>query len=124
VVKSLKSIQRMDSCQAQSLLIGGLRRLHIAMDDGSDSDVVRWLAEQGVMVAVCQSECGRTYALNAFTTAGANHRDFPRLSALIGLWKISRSDPPLTAACAAYATPPLRALFHPPVERAGRSPRC
>ena len=33
------------------------------------SDVVRWLAEQGVMLAVCQSECGVTYALNAFTTA-------------------------------------------------------
>jgi hypothetical protein len=33
------------------------------------SDVVRWLAEQGVMLAVCQSECGGTYALNAFTTA-------------------------------------------------------
>jgi len=32
------------------------------------SDVVRWLAEQGIMLAVCQSECGRTYALNAFTT--------------------------------------------------------
>ena len=31
------------------------------------SDVVRWLAEQGVMLAVCQSECGRTYAINAFT---------------------------------------------------------
>jgi hypothetical protein len=31
-------------------------------------DVVRWLAEQGVMLAVCQSECGRTYALDAFTT--------------------------------------------------------
>ena len=29
--------------------------------------------------------------------------------ALIGLWKISRSDPPLSAACAAYATPPLPA---------------
>jgi hypothetical protein len=33
------------------------------------SDVVRWLAEQGVMLAVCQSECGGSYALNAFTTA-------------------------------------------------------
>jgi hypothetical protein len=33
------------------------------------SDVVRWLAEQGVVLAVCQSECGGTYALNAFTTA-------------------------------------------------------
>jgi len=32
------------------------------------SDVVRWLAEQGIMLAVCQSECVRTYALNAFTT--------------------------------------------------------
>jgi hypothetical protein len=32
------------------------------------SDVVRWLAEQGVMLAICQGECGRTYALNAFTT--------------------------------------------------------
>ena len=31
------------------------------------SDVVRWLAEQGVRLAVCQSECGETYALNAFT---------------------------------------------------------
>jgi hypothetical protein len=31
------------------------------------SDVVRWLAEQGVMLAACQSECGRTYALDAFT---------------------------------------------------------
>jgi hypothetical protein len=32
------------------------------------SDVVRWLAEQGVMLSVCQSECGRTYRLSAFTT--------------------------------------------------------
>jgi hypothetical protein len=32
------------------------------------SDVVRWLAEQGVMLSVCQSECGRTYRLGAFTT--------------------------------------------------------
>jgi hypothetical protein len=39
VVKSLKSIQRMDSCQVQSLLIGGLRRLHIAMDDSSDDEI-------------------------------------------------------------------------------------
>ena len=31
------------------------------------SDVVRWLAKQGVMLAVCQSQCGRTYAINAFT---------------------------------------------------------
>lgn len=31
------------------------------------SDGVRWLVEQGVVLAVCQSECGRTYALNAFT---------------------------------------------------------
>jgi hypothetical protein len=29
--------------------------------------VIRWLAEQGVMLAVCQSQCGRTYAINAFT---------------------------------------------------------
>ena len=27
------------------------------------------------------------------------------------------SDPPLTAVCTAYATPPLLALFHPPIER-------
>jgi hypothetical protein len=26
------------------------------------------LAEQGVMLSVCQSECGRTYRLSAFTT--------------------------------------------------------
>jgi hypothetical protein len=32
------------------------------------SDVVRWLAEQGVVLAVCQSECGGTYRLNAFKT--------------------------------------------------------
>jgi hypothetical protein len=32
------------------------------------SDVVRWLAEHGVMLSVCQSECGRTYRLGAFTT--------------------------------------------------------
>jgi hypothetical protein len=32
------------------------------------SDVVRWLEEQGVL-AICQSECGGTYRLNAFTTA-------------------------------------------------------
>jgi excisionase family DNA binding protein len=30
------------------------------------SDVVRWLAEQGVTLAVCQSECGRTYTRTAF----------------------------------------------------------
>jgi hypothetical protein len=30
------------------------------------SDVVRWLAEQGVTLAVCQSECGRTYRRTAF----------------------------------------------------------
>ena len=32
------------------------------------SDVVRWLAEQGVLLAICQSECRATYRLNAFTT--------------------------------------------------------
>jgi excisionase family DNA binding protein len=32
------------------------------------SDVVRWLAEQGVTLAVCQSDCGRTYTRNAFKT--------------------------------------------------------
>ena len=32
------------------------------------SDVVRWLAEQGVMLGVCQGQCGGTYALGAFTT--------------------------------------------------------
>jgi excisionase family DNA binding protein len=31
-------------------------------------DVVRWLAEQGVTLAVCQSECGRTYTRSAFKT--------------------------------------------------------
>jgi hypothetical protein len=31
------------------------------------SDVVRWLTEQGATLAVCQSECGRTYTLDAFT---------------------------------------------------------
>jgi predicted DNA-binding transcriptional regulator AlpA len=30
------------------------------------SDVVRWLAEQGVTLAVCQSECGSTYTRIAF----------------------------------------------------------
>jgi hypothetical protein len=32
------------------------------------SDVVRWLAEQGVMLATCQSDCGGTYRLSGFTT--------------------------------------------------------
>jgi excisionase family DNA binding protein len=32
------------------------------------SDVVRWLAEQGVTLAVCQSECDMTYTLSAFNT--------------------------------------------------------
>ena len=32
------------------------------------SDVVRWLAGQGVTLAVCQSECGRTYTRSAFET--------------------------------------------------------
>jgi hypothetical protein len=32
------------------------------------SDVVRWLAEQGVTLAVCQSECERTYTRSAFKT--------------------------------------------------------
>jgi DNA-binding transcriptional MerR regulator len=31
-------------------------------------DVVRWLAEQGVFLATCQSDCGGTYRLSAFTT--------------------------------------------------------
>jgi hypothetical protein len=31
-------------------------------------DVIRWLAEQGVLLAICQSECGGAYRLNAFTT--------------------------------------------------------
>jgi hypothetical protein len=37
--QALKSIQRMDSCQVQPLLIGGLGRLHIVMDDGSDDEI-------------------------------------------------------------------------------------
>jgi hypothetical protein len=37
--QALKSIQRMDSCQVQPLLIGGLGRPHIAMDDGSDDEI-------------------------------------------------------------------------------------
>jgi hypothetical protein len=32
------------------------------------SDVVRWLAEQGVFLATCQSDCGGIYRLRAFTT--------------------------------------------------------
>ena len=32
------------------------------------SEVIRWLAEQGVLLAICQSDCGGTYRLNAFTT--------------------------------------------------------
>ena len=36
------------------------------------SDVVRWLPEQGVTLAVCQSECGRTYTRSAFETVAAS----------------------------------------------------
>jgi hypothetical protein len=32
------------------------------------SDVVRWLTEQGVTLAVCRSECGTTYTRSAFET--------------------------------------------------------
>ena len=32
------------------------------------SDVIRWMADQEVLLAICQSECGGTYRLNAFTT--------------------------------------------------------
>jgi excisionase family DNA binding protein len=32
------------------------------------SDVLRWLAEQGVLLARCRSDCGGIYRLNAFTT--------------------------------------------------------
>jgi hypothetical protein len=32
------------------------------------SDVVRWLAEQGVFLATCQSDCCGTYRLGGFTT--------------------------------------------------------
>jgi hypothetical protein len=28
--------------------------------------VVRWLVEQGVTLAICQSECGRTYTRTGF----------------------------------------------------------
>jgi excisionase family DNA binding protein len=32
------------------------------------SDVVRWLAEQGITLAICQSACSRTYTRSAFET--------------------------------------------------------
>jgi excisionase family DNA binding protein len=38
------------------------------------SDVVRWLAEQGVVLATCQSACGGTYRLNAFKTMEERRR--------------------------------------------------
>ena len=31
-------------------------------------DVIRWLAEQGVFLATCQSDCGGIYRVDAFTT--------------------------------------------------------
>jgi hypothetical protein len=31
-------------------------------------DVIRWLSEQGVLLATCQSHCGGIYRLSAFTT--------------------------------------------------------
>jgi excisionase family DNA binding protein len=36
------------------------------------TDVLRWLAEQGLELATCGSECGRTYARSAFTQAPGN----------------------------------------------------
>lgn len=36
--------------------------------------------------------------------------------------KINSSDPPLTAVCAAYATPPFLPFFHPPIELASCRP--
>jgi excisionase family DNA binding protein len=32
------------------------------------SDVIRWLAEQRVLLATCQSDCGGTYRVSAFMT--------------------------------------------------------
>ena len=52
----------------------------------------------------------------------ANRRDFPRLSALIGLSKISRSDPSLTAICGCVRDPPFLPFFHPPIELASSRP--
>ena len=37
--------------------------------------------------------------------------------------KINSSDPPLTAICTAYATPPFQPFLHPPIELAGFRPR-
>jgi hypothetical protein len=37
--------------------------------------------------------------------------------------KINSFDPPLTAVCTAYATPPFLPFFHPPIELAGFRPR-
>jgi hypothetical protein len=31
--------------------------------------VIQWLAEEGVLLATCQSDCGGIYRLSAFTTA-------------------------------------------------------
>jgi hypothetical protein len=47
----------------------------------------------------------------------------PRSSRMIWLWaarrtKINSSDPPLTAVCTAYATPPLLPFFQRPIELA------
>jgi hypothetical protein len=36
--------------------------------------------------------------------------------------KINSSDPPLTAVCTAYATPPFPPFFHPPIELASFRP--
>ena len=33
------------------------------------AEVIRWLAEQGVLLGTCQSDCGGIYRLSAFTTA-------------------------------------------------------
>jgi hypothetical protein len=37
--------------------------------------------------------------------------------------KINSSDPPLTAVCTTYATPPFPPFFHPPIELASFRPR-
>jgi hypothetical protein len=33
------------------------------------ADVIRWSAEEGVLLSTCKSRCGGIYRLSAFTTA-------------------------------------------------------
>jgi hypothetical protein len=74
-----------------------------------------------ISLASCQQSDGSPRA--SPTQIEARPSRFPWLPGLAGETKINSSNPPLTAICTAYATPPLLPFFHPPIKLASLRPR-